>query len=131
MNELKIDKDCFVDQDWIESYIKVIVDICSKRGITAESIKMCNSKKKGLHFYVKINPPIEPSLANQLQWLLGDDSQRVDFNRARIESGLVEWNKLFEVASRRLKTIYSVNGEQDYGRRSLHGKPGVPTYLEK
>jgi hypothetical protein len=45
-----------------------------------------------------------------LQWLLGDDSQRVGFNRARIESGLNEWNKLFEVVGRRLTTIYRAAG---------------------
>jgi hypothetical protein len=36
----------------------------------------------------------------------GDDSRRVDFNRARIESGLEEWNKLFEVPENVLCTIY-------------------------
>jgi len=104
--ELKIDKDCFVDEEWIDNYVEVIIETCRSFGITVESIRMCNSKKKGLHFYIAINPPVEASFANQLQWLLGDDSLRVDFNRARIESGLGEWNKLFEVAGRRLKTIY-------------------------
>ena len=28
--------------------------------------------------------------------LLGDDSKRLDYNQARIDSGLREWNKLFE-----------------------------------
>lgn len=106
VNELKIDKDCFVDEDWIESYAKVITEICRSFGVTVESIKMCNSKKKGLHFYISIHPSVEASFANQLQWFLGDDSLRVDFNRARIDSGLREWNKLFEVAGRKLKTIY-------------------------
>ena len=48
----------------------------------------------------------DADLANQLQWLLGDDCQRVDFNRARIDSGLDEWSKLFEVPYVRLRTIY-------------------------
>lgn len=104
--ELKIDKDCFVDQDWIDNYVEVIIETCRSFGITVESIRMCNSKRKGLHFYIAINPPVESMLANRMQFLLGDDSLRVDFNRARIESGLEEWNKLFEVAGRRLKTIY-------------------------
>ena len=104
--ELKIDKDCFVDDDWIDNYVDIIVNICTAFRVKVESIKMCKSRRKGLHFYISISPPVDPSLANQLQWLLGDDSKRVDFNRARIESRLVEWNKLFEVARRRLKTIY-------------------------
>ena len=82
-----------------------------------------NSKKKGFHLYIKIKPAIEPKKANFLQWLFGDDSLRVNFNQARIKSGLVEWNKLFEVVGRRLKTIYRNNGDEK------GGKPGCPTYL--
>ena len=105
--ELKIDKDCFVDQEWIDEYVhRIVVPTCRAFGTSVNSIKMCPSKCKGLHFYISITPPVEASLANKLQWLLGDDTLRVDFNRARIESGLVEWNKLFEVSGRRLKTIY-------------------------
>lgn len=103
---LKIDKDCFVDKDWLEDYVRTVVAICRSFGVTVESVKMCPSKRHGLHFYISIIPPVEAGLANRLQWLLGDDSRRVDFNRARIESGLVEWNKLFEVAGRMLRTVY-------------------------
>ena len=105
--ELKIDKDCFVDDDWIDNYIDIIVNVCRPFGVKVESIRVCKSKRKGLHFYISIHPSVEASFANQLQWLLGDDSLRVDFNRARIGSGLDEWNKLFEVAGRRLKMIYA------------------------
>jgi hypothetical protein len=45
-------------------------------------------------------------MANKLQYLLGDDSKRVGFNMARIESGLVEWSKLFERANCRMTTLY-------------------------
>jgi hypothetical protein len=103
---LKVDKDCFVDQNWIEAYVQQIVHTCQSYNVTVEAIKMCNSKKKGLHFYIYISPAVDAGLANMLQWLLGDDCLRVDFNRARIASGLQEWNKLFEVSNRRLKTIY-------------------------
>ena len=107
---MKIDKDCFVDRDWIENYIHVVlIPVCRSFGVAVKSVKMCSSKRKGLHFYIEISPPIEASLANQLQWLLGDDSARVDFNRARIESSLNEWNLLFEVAGRRLRTVYQAS----------------------
>jgi hypothetical protein len=103
---LKIDKDCFVDRDWVEDYVHVVViPVCSFFGVAVKSVKICNSKRKGQHFYIEIEP-VDANLANRLQWLLGDDCSRVDFNRARIESGLTEWNKLFEVAGRRLRTIY-------------------------
>jgi len=107
VDELKIDKDCFVDQDWIDDYIhRIIIPTCRTFGTSVNSIKMCPSRRKGLHFYISITPPVEASLANKLQWLLGDDTLRVDFNRARIESGVAEWNKLFEVPGRRLRVIY-------------------------
>ena len=106
IDELKIDKDCFVAKEWIDYQIELIVRECTKNGVIVESIKKCNSKKKGFHLYIKINPAIDPKKANFLQWLFGDDSLRVNFNNARIESGLLEWNKLFEVSNRRLRTIY-------------------------
>jgi len=68
---------------------------------------MSRSRRKGLHFYIHVTPPVEADLANRLQWVLGDDCQRVDYNRARIESGLNEWNKLFEEVGIRLVRIYA------------------------
>jgi hypothetical protein len=103
---LKLDIDCRVDDDWIRNKVRAIVAVCKSFQVTVNSIKMCRSKRKGIHFYISIQPPVESSFANQLQWLLGDDPARVDFNRARIESDLTEWNKLFEVAGRKLRAIY-------------------------
>jgi len=103
---LKIDKDCHVDCDWIEDYIRLVLTVACWFHVAVNSIKTCNSRRKGLHFYIEINPPVNAQQANRLQWLLGDDCQRVDFNRARIESGLAEWSKLFERANVRLRTIY-------------------------
>lgn len=105
-SELKVDQDCFVDQEWLEDFIAHARIICKHFGISVKSIRVCESKRRGLHFYIAISPPVEATLANRLQWLLGDDSMRVDFNRARIGAGFTEWNKLFEVIGRRLKTIY-------------------------
>ena len=105
---MKIDKDCFVDKGWLADYIDAVITICRLKGVEARRIRICCSRRKGLHFYVDINPPVESHIANLLQWLLGDDSQRVDFNRARIDSGLARWNLLFEVAGRQLRTIYDV-----------------------
>ena len=116
VSELKIDKDCFVDRWWMENHTELIVCECQKRKITVESIKKCNSKRKGYHLYIKIKPAIDSNLANFLQWLFGDDARRVGFNRARIESGLLEWNKLFEIPCRRLRTIYRGDGENNHGK---------------
>jgi hypothetical protein len=45
-----------------------------------------------------------------LQYLLGDDAKRVDFNRGRINSRLAHWNILFEAVGRKLKTLYLLKG---------------------
>jgi len=103
---LKIDKDCLVNEDWLENYVQAVNLVCNHFGLTVKQIKTCPSKTKGIHFYINITPAVEGELANQLQWLLGDDCCRVDFNRARIESQLQEWNKLFEEPERKLKTVY-------------------------
>ena len=81
------------------------MDICGKHGVEVLLIKRTDTAH-GVHFYIRISPPVDSAMANNLQYLLGDDSKRVGFNRARIESGLVEWSKLFERASCRMTTIY-------------------------
>jgi hypothetical protein len=103
---LKIDKDCFVDPDWIQDYLSVVIAVLGWYGVTVVSVRLCNSRRKGIHFYIGITPPVQAEFALRLQWLLGDDSQRVDLNRARIHSGLKGWNKLFERVGARLRTIY-------------------------
>jgi hypothetical protein len=103
---LKIDKDCVADRHWIRHYILLILTVCGWFKIRVDRVRMCPSARKGQHFYIDITPPIPARLANHIHWLLGDDCQRVAFNQARIESGLVEWSKLFERANVRLRTIY-------------------------
>lgn len=108
---LMIDKDIHVDPPWTRDYAQAIVAVCKTKGIKVTSIRMCHSKRKGTHYYIDIKPAIRPELANRLQWLLGDDCLRVDYNRARIQSGLVqdaEWNKLFERIGQRYVTLYRV-----------------------
>jgi len=102
---LKIDKDCFVEQGWIRDYVRMTIATCRLKGIDVMRIQMSRTRK-GFHFYIDVDPPVEAELANQLQWLLGDDCGRVDRNRARIRSGLREWNKLFEEAGTKLRTVY-------------------------
>jgi len=102
---LKIDKDCFVEQDWIRDYVRMAIATCLLKGIDVMRIQMSRTRK-GFHFYIDVDPPVEAELADRLQWLLGDDCGRVDRNRARVRSGLNEWNKLFERPNARLRTIY-------------------------
>lgn len=102
---LKVDKDC-MDAEWRPHYLRLIIETCGYYGVTVVWVKTCNSQHKGVHYYIGIQPPVEAKFTNMLQYLLGDDTQRVDHNRARIESGLNEWNKLFELPNRRLRTVY-------------------------
>ena len=79
----------FVDKEWIDDWIHIVVIPLLKRfDVRVVSIKKTNSRKKGMHFYIKINKAIQPQRANKLQYLLGDDAKRVAFNDARIRSGL-------------------------------------------
>lgn len=117
---LKIDKDCFVEPAWLNDYVKVIQLVCRLFGVTVNTIRATPSKSKGQHFYIEIEPSIDPDLANRLQWLLGDDCRRVDFNRARIRSHLPEWSKLFEEPNRRLRTLYKRPGFSTVGPFYIH-----------
>jgi len=103
---LKIDKDCHVDPALEREYIQNAKKILSDWGFTIREIKATRTYR-GRHYYIWIDPPADAHLANRLQYLLGDDAKRVDFNQARIDSGLPEWNKLFEAVRRRMRTIYS------------------------
>jgi hypothetical protein len=103
---LKIDKDCHIDSKLEFEYIRDALAILSRRGITVlkiEATRTCH----GRHYYFHLAEPVDAQTANRLQYLLGDDPRRVDFNRARINSGLPNWNVLFETIGRKLKTIYS------------------------
>jgi hypothetical protein len=106
ISTLKIDKDCLVDRSWIRDYVHVILTVCRLNHVKVNSVEICRSTNKGLHFYIEIQPPLLAESANQLQWLLGDDCRRVDYNRARIRSRYPDWNKLFERIGQRFETLY-------------------------
>ena len=106
VDELKTDKDCVVDRSWIEDYVALILWACGRFNVKVMSIAMCLSRRKGLHFYIRIQPAVPSVIANRIQWLIGDDCGRVDFNRARIEVGFKEWNKLFEEIGTKPRIIY-------------------------
>jgi hypothetical protein len=90
----------------LDDYVRIVRTICQQHHVKVVSVRMCNSRSKDLHFYDEITPAIKADLANKLQFLLGDDCRRVDFKRARINSGLNEWNKLFERTEARARRIH-------------------------
>jgi hypothetical protein len=102
---LKVDKDCHVAPPLEREYIQHAILLLRRHHVSVEWIKGTRTHH-GRHYYIKINPPVDAHTANNLQYLLGDDANRVDYNRARINSGLEEWNKLFEAVDRRLMTLY-------------------------
>ena len=119
---LKIDKDCSVDPSLNMEYVRIILQICRRYAIKVLSIKSSKSPH-GTHFYVKIKPAVHAHVANNLQYLLGDDAKRVAFNRARIESGLAEWNKLFERSSMDMTTVY-----RNYSSRCARSKVEIQSF---
>ena len=102
---LKVDKDVHVAKPWIHDYVITIGAVCKIHRLKVKEVRMTQTRK-GQHFYIQLNRPVSSELANRLQWLLGDDCRRVDFNHARIDSGLEEWNKLFEKPEVRMRTLY-------------------------
>jgi hypothetical protein len=102
---LKVDKDCHVSSQLEREYVQQTVEILRKHHLKVLSITATRTLH-GRHYYIRIDPPVSPRIANDLQYLLGDDSRRVDFNRARVISRLNEWSKLFEDLGRRLVTLY-------------------------
>lgn len=94
---LMIDKDCIVDASWLKEYRETIrLVLLRAYGLRPTAIAITPSRSKGSHVRIYLAHAVSAATANKLQWLLGDDCVRVDFNRARIEAGFDEWSKLFE-----------------------------------
>jgi hypothetical protein len=93
---LMVDKDCKVDSSWLKEYGDTIGLVLKSHNLKPTRIVVTPSRRKGFHVRIYLASPIPAEEANKLQWLLGDDCARVDFNRARIEAGFDEWSKLFE-----------------------------------
>lgn len=106
ISTLKIDKDCHVDTSLEKEYVRQSIAVLSKHHVRVRWIKSTRTRH-GPHYYIQIEPPVDAHTANRLQYLLGDDSKRVSLNEARINSGLEDWNLLFESAGRKLRTLYS------------------------
>jgi hypothetical protein len=91
-----IDIDLDADKSWLKQYRRNVALLLEPRGLKPTAIRITRSRSKGYHARIYLNKPVPAHIANMLQWLLGDDAPRVDFNRARINAGFDEWNKLFE-----------------------------------
>ena len=102
---LKVDKDCHVDSELEHEYVRSVVETLSNHRLKVLRVQVTRTHH-GRHYYITIYPAVDAHTANRLQYLLGDDPKRVDYNQARIASNLREWNKLFESIGRRLNTIY-------------------------
>jgi hypothetical protein len=70
-------------------------------GVTLRSIDMLSRLCA-----IGILATMAPHGANNLQLLCGDDAKRYAFNKARIKSGLVGWNKLWWYPNSVLRTVY-------------------------
>ena len=104
-NVQKVDKDCHVSSQLEREYIRQTRAILRRHHLRVLSITATRTPH-GRHYYIRIDPPVSPRVANNLQYLLGDDSKRVDYNRARVISRLKGWSKLFEDVDRRMTTLY-------------------------
>jgi hypothetical protein len=105
-NTLKVDIDRHPGQQLEQEWVQQTLLTLRRHHERVDWIKATKTGH-GRHYYIKIDPPVEAQTANRLQFLLCDDAKRVDFNQARIDSGLSHWNILFETVGRKLRTIYS------------------------
>jgi hypothetical protein len=104
---LKIDKDCVISSDLMQDWIRLgIIPTCRAYGVTVLSVATCPSPRKGFHVYIEIVPSVHAETAWRLQYLLGDDCQRVSLNRARWRAGFSGWDKLFEAPGVKFAIIY-------------------------
>lgn len=93
---LMIDVDVVVDRSWLKHYRRKIRVVLESYGLRATAIRITPSRSKGYHVRIYLNKPVPAETANMLQLLLLDDHGRVDFNRARINIGFDEWDKLWQ-----------------------------------
>jgi hypothetical protein len=93
---LKIDLDITVDNSWLVHYRRIVRLILVSFGLKATAIRITPSRTRGYHVRIYLSRTVQAKTTIMLQWLLLDDHGRVDFNRARINVGFSEWDKLFE-----------------------------------
>jgi len=117
VNILKIDKDCVLHKDLERRYIRSLVGVCRTEGVRVQRIRSCLSAKHGTHYYVEITPSLDAKTANELQFLCGDDPRRYAYNKARVQTKLPEWSKLFEQPNTKPRTIYKL----PYVNSAKHG----------
>ncbi len=125
---VKVDKDCLVDSNWVKEWVALTLTVAAWHNRSVKTVKICRSLKKGWHAYVELNEPVDATTANRIAWILGDDATRTDYNRARIESGMQEWSKMFERVNVRLLTTYDDSWplwkrNRACGRFMLPGQP--------
>jgi hypothetical protein len=95
-SRLLVDIDLDAGKSWLKQYRRNAAIVLRSCELRPTAIRITRSRRKGYHARIYLNKPVPAHVANMLQWLLGDDAPRVDFNRARINAGFDEWNKLFE-----------------------------------
>jgi hypothetical protein len=104
---LKIDQDCYLDPVLKKEYLRNVVANCKKKRRKVLRIKDSETPH-GRHYEIKLHTPMKPHALNDLQLLCGDDPKRYAFNRARIRSKLVGWNKIWWYPHSKSRTLYPI-----------------------
>jgi hypothetical protein len=110
---LKLDKDCHVSSQLEREDVRNMRAILRRHHLRVLSIKATRTLH-GNHYYISIDPPVDPHTANNLQYLLGSDAKRVAYSRGLISSPsrFFAWNRLFEPLGRRKVTLYRCRGSR-------------------
>jgi hypothetical protein len=91
---LKIDLDVKPPEEWLQEWIETRKLILFAKGLDVTKIYK-HPTEKGWHFWFHLSHPISFDEAIKLQFILGDDQQRVYFSLQR--KGFTKFKHLFNI----------------------------------
>ena len=98
---LKIDLDIKPPEDWLNEWLETRRLILFSKGLDVAKIYR-HETERGWHIWIHLSQPISFDEAMKLQFLLGDDHQRVYFTLQR--RGFTKFKHLFNILfSKKLK----------------------------
>jgi hypothetical protein len=104
VNLIKIDLDVKVSKELLNEWLELRKVMLKHLGLDYEYIT-CYESNKGYHIYIKLKQDVTPKRIIELQFLLGDDHNRVWCNFQRYEHNdddvLVDFNILFDTLRKR------------------------------
>jgi len=94
---LKVDLDYIPPYTTLTEWIQTRLSILGRFFLCPREIYYRKSRGgKGYHIIFLIDAEMSDMQILTVQWLLGDDYKRCEYNEKRIRMGIADWNVLFE-----------------------------------